>query len=264
MPQPTVVIETPDALGRKLAVEIADGIERAAAEGRRYVLGCPGGRTPRPTYAALAEVVAERSMGISHVVIAMMDEYAHVDESGAFVAPDADAHYSCGRFGRVEILDVLNATASVAPIPIENLWVPDPADPASHERRLAEAGGVDLFILASGASDGHVAFNPPGSSARSQTRIVELAQTTREDNLGTFPEFASLDDVPRYGVTVGIHTIASLSRRMVMLILGEHKHEAYETIINAAGYDPAWPATVVALGENASIYADPAAAGAAT
>jgi glucosamine-6-phosphate deaminase len=194
----------------------------------------------------------------------MMDDYALIDESGDFKSVDVQAHYSCVRFGRVEIVEVLNARAVSSVIPDENLWGPDPSNPSVYDAKLAEAGGIDLFILASGASDGHVAFNPPQSAKGSRTRVVELALTTRTDNLGTFPEFDSIDDVPLYGVTVGIDTIATLSRRAVMLVLGEHKQLAFEKLSSASGYDRSWPATVISLCNEASIYADADAAAAAS
>lgn len=261
MPKPTILIDTEQELGRTLAIEIADGIHAAREAGKRYVLGCPGGRTPRPVYNALAEVIAERGLELDHVVIAMMDEYA-LQTAAGYAPIDSDLHNSCVRFGRREIVDVLNSGATASQIPAENLWVPSPSDPENYDVRLSEAGGIDLFILASGESDGHVAFNPPGSPEESRTRVVRLPDSTRADNLGTFPEFGSLDDVPLYGVTVGIRTITEQSRRMVMLILGAHKATAFSRITTADGYDAEWPATVVNLGDNSSIYADTLAAGA--
>ncbi len=61
-----------------------------------------------------------------------------------------------------QILAPLEAAGGASP----QLWYADPADPAAYDRRIAAAGGIDLFLLASGASDGHVAFNPPGSARR--------------------------------------------------------------------------------------------------
>jgi glucosamine-6-phosphate deaminase len=189
-----------------------------------------------------------------------MDDYAARGADGSFANVPDDVHYSCRRFGREEILGALNANATDSRIPLENLWVPDAADPDAYDERIRRAGGIDLFLLASGASDGHVAFNPPGSPEDSTTRIVTLADTTRVDNLGTFPDFSSLDEVPEFGITVGIRTIAEFSNRMVMMIAGEHKREAFDTISTASAYSPAWPATVVAIGRDARILADRAAA----
>lgn len=247
------------ALGAHLAAEIADGVEAAAREGRRYVLGCPGGRSPRTTYRALAATVRERGLDLSHVVIAMMDEYVlpapgGSGSSGGYVDVDHEAHNSCHRFAREEIAGPLGITG-------DRVWFPDPAAPHLYDKRLEQAGGVDLFILATGASDGHIAFNPPGSPLDGGTRIVALPDTTRRDNMGTFPDFGSLEEVPAYGVTVGVGTILRTSHRVRMVVSGGHKRAAVRRLLVDA-YDPQWPASVVAVCADARIYADEAAAGA--
>ena len=75
-----------------------------------------------------------------------------------------------------------------------------------------------MFILASGASDGHIAFNPSGSDRTSRSRIVPLAEATRLDNMATFPDFTAIDEVPLFGVTVGIDTIAGESKAATMIV----------------------------------------------
>lgn len=253
------VFPTDAALGAHLAAEIADGIGAAAADGRRYILGCPGGRSPRSTYRALAARVEEHGLDLSHVVIAMMDEYVvpategEGDDGGGdghgYVDVPHDAHNSCHRFAREEIAGPLG-------IPDSRVWFPDPAAPHLYDQRLAEAGGIDLFILASGATDGHIAFNPPGSSPESITRITALAEETRRDNMGTFPGFSSLAEVPRHGVTVGVATILRSSRALRMVITGAHKRTAVRRVLVPA-YDPAWPASLLAEGPpDTALYAD--------
>src|SRR5690606_39244836 len=133
---------------------------------------------------------------------------------------------------------------------------PDPADAANYDLRLADAGGVDLFLLASGAGDGHIAFNPPGSARDSLSRIVKLAEQTRRDNLATFPDFGSLDEVPTHGVTIGIGSIAELSKSVAMIVWGEAKRTAYRRIADARFYDPSWPATIVVECRQAEFHAD--------
>lgn len=260
MVTPLTVFESAEELGSELAREIADSIAQTRNEGRGYVLGCPGGRTPRPVYRELAREVGRRRLSLSHVVIAMMDDYAYRDADGSYANVDPHAHYSCRRFGHEEILDPLNA-AGAEPIPESNLWIPSAAEPEEYDGRLRDAGGIDLFILASGASDGHVAFNPPGSARSSTTRIVTLARTTKEDNLATFPDFAGIGEVPDFGITVGIETISAQSRSMVMILTGGGKRRAFEVLSAAEDYSPEWPATVIATKAGSRLYADLAAAG---
>lgn len=244
------------ALGEAAAREILQGIEDARAQERAYLLGCPGGRSPRSTYAALAALVREHSVDLSHVVIVMMDDYV-IRSGGTFHRVSPDMHCSVERFARVEILAPLNAAAGPRRgIPSDAMWIPDPQDPRAYDEQLRAAGGIDLFILASGDSDGHVAFNPPGTPADSRTRVIELAETTRRDNLGTFPDFSGFDDVPQYGISVGIATIAELTRRAILVAPGASKRAAVQRITSSRGYDPMWPATVLNLCSDSAIYAD--------
>lgn len=258
---PVTVFADANELGKALAREIAQGVEQAASAGRRYLLGCPGGRTPRTTYLALGRLAQQRRMDLSRLVIAMMDDYIEPRREG-FVACPAEAHYSCRRFAKVEIQGVLNAGLDPAVrVRDEHVWGPDPADPASYDVKLRDAGGIDLFILASGASDGHVAFNPPGTPADSITRHIRLADTTRRDNLQTFPDFCGLDEVPLYGVSVGLGTIASLSRLAVLLLHGEGKQDAVRQLAACSGFSAHWPASIIHRCNNPAIYLDRAARG---
>lgn len=255
-----VVFSDARELGRALAGEIADGIESAGADGRRYLLGCPGGRSPRTTYEALVEIVAERNIALSHLTIVMMDDYVVQDDDGVFAAVSPDAHFSVARFAHDVIVNPLNAAApSGGGIHPDNVWFPNPASPEVYDQQISDSGGIDLFILASGDSDGHVAFNPPGTSADSRTRIIDLADTTRSDNLGTFPDFASLADVPHHGISVGIATIRELSRRVVLVAPGSAKTMAVKRLAVASTYESDWPATVLSDCSRPSLYADASA-----
>lgn len=250
------VFTDPISLGETLAEEIVSGIDTARAEGRRYVLGCPGGRSPRTTYEALARRVVGADLG--HLVIAMMDDYVVPDPGGGFEHVPAAAHYSCRRFANEEIVAPLNEVAAVGIDPAR-IWLPDPAEPPAYHRQLHDVGGVDLFIVASGASDGHVAFVKPGTPLDSGVAIVTLAETTRRDNMTTFPEFGSLDEVPTHGVTVGLDTIIATSRRVRLIIHGPDKRRAARRVLAATDFDPEWPATFIHRCRGAQIWLDEAA-----
>ena len=197
---------------------------------------------------------------MSHVVIVMMDDYLVETTSGLDHVP-VESHFSCRRFARDEIAAVLNeGLPTPFRIPEAQVWFPDPRDPAAYDRQIEQAGGIDLFILASGASDGHVAFNPRGSAKDSRSRIVPLAEETRRDNMKTFPDFRSLDEVPRFGVTVGIDTIARHSKQAVMIVWGKGKRLAFDRLSKAENYDADWPASVVSICRGGEILADEAAA----
>lgn len=245
------ILGTPDAIGDAVANDVALRMT-AGPLGRPFLLGCPGGRSARPVYAALAR----RRLDLARLVIVMMDEYVRETAAG-FACVSPNAHYSCRRFAQQDIAGVLNAGRGAHDrLPPGNIWLPDPSDPGAYDRRVAEHGGIGLFILACGAGDGHVAFNPPGSTRDSRTRVVALAEQTRRDNMTTFPEFRSLDEVPRHGVTVGIGTIAERSLAAAMILWGADKRRAWSRLSPATRYDPNWPASVIAECRDAVLYGD--------
>jgi glucosamine-6-phosphate deaminase len=244
-----------------VAAERIAALLAAPAHGRRIVLGLPAGRTPRTTIAALAAIARERALDLGKLEIVMMDEYVVPDGAGFAYCP-AEAPYSCRRFAEHELRAVLNA--GLPPerrLPAAQVHFPAPESPEAYEDEIAALGGVDLFLLAAGASDGHVAFNPPGSAHDSATRIVAIAESTRRDNLATFPSFRSLDEVPRFGTTVGLGTIRAHSRAVLLLLLGEQKRAALARTRALTEFDPAWPASIVRSCKAARIVADAAAAG---
>jgi len=259
--EPTV-FDGPEAVGCALAALIADRIAVAGA-GRSFLLGCPSGRSPWTTYVALAREVAARRLDLTGLVIVMMDEYVERDQAtGQMRRIDPAAPHSCLRFGQAEIVDRLNAAAGPGRgISPDRYWVPDPAVPGDYDRRIGDHGGVDLFILASGAGDGRVAFNPPGTAPDAATRVVRLAEQTRRDNLHTFPSFGDdIDRVPHYGVTVGVGTIREQSKQVVMVAHGELKAPAVRRVALADSYQPEWPATILADCANPLLFVDAAAA----
>lgn len=256
---------TPEILADKDAVGAAVAeivVERMAAKGDApFLLGCPSGRTAVPVYAALARHAAAGA-DMSRLVVVMMDDYLVDDGHGGYRIVDTDASYSCLGFAQREILaPIADACIQAGTTRPTQIWTADPADPAGYDARIAAAGGIDVFLLASGDTDGHVAFNQPGTPRDAKTHIVELGDATRRDNMSTFPEFTDLAMVPHVGVTVGIDTIAGLSGEVVMIVCGEHKQDAFRELTAATAYDPDWPATIVTECRRPHLLADRAAAG---
>jgi glucosamine-6-phosphate deaminase len=90
-----------------------------------------------------------------------------------------------------------------------------------YEKRIEECGGIDLQILGIG-SDGHIAFNEPGSSLSSRTRLKTLAKQTIDDNARFFER---PEDVPIYAITMGVGTILE-ARQILLLATGAKKADA--------------------------------------
>jgi glucosamine-6-phosphate deaminase len=231
VPAEVRIFEHAEALGAALAAQI---VARHDASEGQFLLGCPGGRSLRTTYRALA--ASGRHLG--RLVVVMMDEY---------VGAEPEAHYSGARFAREEIAAPLG-------LPQDRVWLPGADDPEAYERRIG-AAGVDLFLLASGASDGHVAFVPPGAPRGGRTSVVALAASTRSDNVATFPEFGSADEVPPYGVSVGLGTIGA-ARALRLVLHGRDKRRATARLLALDGFDASWPASIVHDHPDAQIWVD--------
>jgi glucosamine-6-phosphate deaminase len=250
---------TDTQLGAAAAQLITDRIVKAHSGGDRFVLGCPAGRSAQSTYRALAQRVASDRIDLSNLHLILMDEFVEREESQWRLC-DADAHYSCRKFAEFEIRRLLNGTVSEeSGIPASNLHVPDPSRPQDFETLIQHLGGIDLFLLASGASDGHVAFNPPDTSITSRTRVIRLAESTRADNMATFPAFQNIAAVPQFGVSVGLGTIVDGSHAALLLLSGAHKRKAAARLRALERFDASWPASVIFACADARIFIDSAA-----
>ncbi|MHA3022933.1 glucosamine-6-phosphate deaminase [Mycobacterium sp. BMJ-28] len=130
-----------------------------------------------------------------------------------------------------------------------------PAACTAYELAITAAGGVDLQILGIG-TDGHIAFNEPGSSLASRTRIKTLTRQTRIDNARFFD--GDVDAVPTHCLTQGLATI--MAARHVVLIAGSAaKAEAVHHLVEGS-VSAMWPATVLQHHPHVTVLLDDAAA----
>ncbi len=254
---PVIVGADAGTVGAELAAELRRRC--VASAGGKFVVGIPAGRTLVPVIEAVVDLLRREPVALDHVVLVLMDDYAIPLDGGMWTIPDESAHNSCRRFGEWMRQELNAAVAPLPGIPVKSLWSPDATYPGRYDERIREIGGIDLFYVAVGGSDGHVAFNPPASPLDSRTRIIRLADSTRTDSLSTFPGFASLDEVPRFGVSVGLATIADAGE-IVMLAFGEHKAPAVETMLSHGDFAPELPATFAFRHANARLFLDAAAA----
>src|SRR6476469_9171152 len=126
---------------------------------------------------------------------------------------------------------------------------------AAYERAIQEAGGVDLQILGIG-TDGHIAFNEPGSSPASRTRIKTLTQQTRVDNARFFG--GNLDAVPTHCLTQGLATILA-ARHVVLVATGTGKAEAVHHMVEGP-VTALWPGSILQHHPHVTVLLDGAAA----
>jgi glucosamine-6-phosphate deaminase len=130
-----------------------------------------------------------------------------------------------------------------------------PATCAAFEDAIHRAGGVDLQILGLG-TDGHIAFNEPGSSLGSRTRIKTLTRQTRLDNARFFGD--DVDAVPTHCLTQGLATIME-ARHLLLVAIGRRKAEAVHHLVEGA-VSALWPATILQHHPHATVLLDEAAA----
>ena len=130
-----------------------------------------------------------------------------------------------------------------------------PAACTSYEAAIREAGGVDLQILGIG-TDGHVAFNEPGSSLASRTRIKTLTRQTRMDNARFFGD--DVESVPTHCLTQGLGTIME-ARHLILVATGRSKAEAVHHLVEGA-VSAMWPATILQHHPHVTVLLDGAAA----
>lgn len=119
------------------------------------------------------------------------------------------------------------------------------AECSEFEAKMKEAGGVELFIGGIGP-DGHIAFNEPGSSLKSRTRVKTLAQDTLEANARFFNN--DISKVPKQALTVGVDTVMDANEVMI-LITGAHKSLALSKAIEE-GVNHMWTVSAFQVSKN--------------
>lgn len=206
---PTLVHATASAAAVAVAHEIARIVRGAEAEGRGAVLGLATGSTPIAVYRELVRMHREEGLSFQKVTTFNLDEY--------YPCGPTEVH-SYRRFMQENLFDHIDIERARTHVPDgaqERSAVP--AHCVEYEAMIKTAGGLDFQLLGIGRT-GHIAFNEPGASGASRTRLVTLHATTLSDNRQLVPD----GSLPAQAITMGVGTILE-AKRVVMLALGEHK-----------------------------------------
>jgi glucosamine-6-phosphate deaminase len=213
------VIVSSAAKGSELiAQEIADIIRAKQAKGKNCVLGLATGSSPLSVYAELVRMHKEEGLSFQNVVSINLDEYWPMGKENL-----QSYHY----FMHENLFDHID-------IKPENIHIPDGEVKANqvraycqdYEAKIEAAGGLDFQLLGIGRT-GHIGFNEPGSNQNSRTRLVNLDHITRED---AAEGFQGLEYVPKRAITMGIATVLS-AKRIVLMAWGQKKSEVVQQAI---------------------------------
>lgn len=207
------------------------------------VLGLATGTTPLGLYARLVRDRAENGTSYARVRTANLDEYKGLPKTH---------EQSYAYFMKKNLFDGLG----IAPgqTNIEDGTAADEAAECARYDAVLEALPRDIQLLGLG-SNGHIAFNEPGTPFGSGTHVVELAESTVKDNARLFADIA---EVPRKAFTMGIRQIMQ-ARRILILASGANKADAVYKMVRGPVTE-AVPASVLQLHPCCTLIADKAAA----
>ena len=231
---------------KQIARLAADAVEDLLRSKPDAVLGLATGSSPLPVYDELAARHERDGLDFSRASGFALDEYVGLP-------PGHPESY------REVVRREFTNRVNIRP---ENVHGPDgaaadiPAACRAYEEAIAAAGGVDQQILGVG-TDGHIAFNEPGSSFASRTRIKSLIEQTRRDNARFF---SSLADVPHHVLTQGLGTIME-ARHVILLATGAQKAQAVREFVEGP-VAAICPASILQFHPHATVLLDEAAASA--
>ena len=226
-----------EQLSRWAANYVIERINATRNQEKPFVLGLPTGSSPEGMYAELVMACKEGRVSFKNVVTFNMDEYVGLPESHpqsyhTFMAEHLFNHIDCPK----ENIHILNGNA-------EDLE----AECRHYEEMIREAGGI--------GPDGHIAFNEPGSSLRSRTRVKTLTSDTRIANSRFFDN--DPEKVPAHALTVGVGTVMD-AREVLILANGHHKAEALRAAVEG-GITQKWTISALQMHEHGIIVCDEAA-----
>ncbi len=192
-------------------------------------IGLATGGTPKGVYQNLIEDYRLNNTSYSQINSFNLDEYIGLEKDD----PNSYFHYMNEHlFKHIDI----DKNQTYIPSGTNKNTI---AECEEYEKKIIQAGGIDLQILGIGAN-GHIGFNEPGTSFQSRTHVVDLTLSTRQANARFF---TSIDEVPKQAITMGIQTIFQ-SREILLLASGRAKQEAIVQLLSGEVTE-AFPASIL-------------------
>lgn len=237
-----LIHENYQSLSKWVAYYIANKIRKAEPTPENpYVLGLPTGTSPLGTYRELVQLYQEGKISFKNVITFNMDEYVGLPEDNP-----QSYHYfmRSNLFSHIDIpeenINILNGNA-------EDLE----KECQKYEGKIEKVGGINLFLGGIGP-DGHIAFNEPGSSLSSRTRIKTLTYDTRLANSRFFDN--DVNKVPKLALTVGVGTVMD-AREVLIIASGYQKAHALQKCVEE-GVNHMWTVSMLQLHRHGIIACD--------
>ena len=234
--------KNPQEVGEWVANYLVDKINAIKpSSDRPFVLGLPTGSSPLPTYQELIRLHKANKISFKNVVTFNMDEYVGLPEDH----PES-YHY----FMYKHLFDHID-------IPAGNINFLDGNAPDldkvchDYEEKIKQVGGIDLFLGGIGP-DGHIAFNEPGSSLSSRTRLKTLSYDTILANSRFFDN--DISKVPTTALTVGVGTVMD-AREVLIIITGFVKARALRMVVEG-GISHMWTVSALQMHQYGIIVCD--------
>jgi glucosamine-6-phosphate deaminase len=229
-------------IGNWTASYIISKIKKANPTSKKpFALGLPTGSSPLPVYKELIKRHKAGKISFKNVITFNMDEYVGIEESHT-----ESYHYFMfdNLFNHIDIpkenINILNGNA-------KNLE----KECADYEKKMQAVGGIDLFLGGIGP-DGHIAFNEPGSSLTSRTRIKTLRYDTILANSRFFG--GDITKVPKQALTVGVGTVMD-AKEVIIIISGFIKARALKEVVEG-GISHMWTASILQMHQRGIIVCD--------
>lgn len=185
-------------------------------EKENATLGLATGSSPIGLYKKLIEAVKDKEISFKQIVTYNLDEYIGLDKN------NEQSYFTFMNENLFKHID----------IDLNNVHLPngeskDTQKSCDEYNALLHNAEIDIQLLGIGAN-GHIGFNEPGTSFDQETFVVKLTEKTREDNKRFF---ASIDDVPRYAITMGIKNIMA-AKKILLIATGLNKATAIKQIVS--------------------------------
>ncbi len=237
-----IIQPSADQMAKWAANYIAAKINNAKPTADKpYVLGLPTGSSPIKTFKELIKLYEKGVVSFENVVTFNMDEY---------VGLDSDHPQSYHKFMWTTLFDHIDIKKENVNL-LNGVAEDLEAECAAYEQAIKDAGGIDLLLGGVGV-DGHVAFNEPGSSLSSRTRVKTLTENTAIANAHAFDN--DVNKVPKTALTMGVGTVLD-TKEVLILANGFHKARALYHAVEGP-ITQTWTISSLQLHEKATIVCD--------